>query len=380
MNYTVTYLSALSQIEEKVWDSIASDSTPFLQYAFLNALETSGCVQQTTGWQPHHMIVKLDNIPVAVLPLYIKHHSYGEYVFDQEWARAYHQYEMRYYPKLLSSIPFTPVTGPRLICAQPALFDSVLAFTLEQIRLLCDTVGFSSWHCLFTPQAQSKNWQNLPLLQRTGVQFQWQNRQYESFDHYLATLHSKKRKTIKRERRRMSEQGIQHHWTQAGDMSETDWLNFYQCYCSTYVKKGQIPYLNLNFFETIAAAKPNNIVCLMAKQADKLIACSLFFTSDTTLFGRYWGCIEEKDALHFETCLYQGIDYTIDHSLQYFDAGAQGEHKLSRGFEPVATCSWHWINSPRFREPIRHYVARESELIKDYHEDCKTLLPFKQTP
>ena len=154
MNYTVTYLSALSQIDEKVWNSIAKNSTPFMQYAFLNALETSGCVQKSTGWQPHHMIIEQDNLPIAVMPLYVKYHSYGEYVFDQEWARAYQHYEMRYYPKLLSAIPFTPVTGPRLACTQPELFDSLLEFALEQIRLLCDTHGFSSWHCLFTPQTK----------------------------------------------------------------------------------------------------------------------------------------------------------------------------------------------------------------------------------
>jgi len=378
MNYTVTYLSALSQIEAKAWDSITKDATPFMQYAFLNALETSGCVQLSTGWQPHHMLIQHDNQLVAVLPLYIKYHSYGEYVFDHQWAQAYQHYNMRYYPKLLSSTPFTPVTGPRLVCTQPALFDSLLEFALQQIQLLCDTHGLSSWHCLFTPAAQTKSWQSVPLLKRTGVQFHWHNPGYESFDDYLAKLQSKKRKTIKRERRRIQEQGIQHYWTQAGDMTNTDWLHFYQCYCATYVKRDQTPYLNLDFFQKIAVAKPHNVLCLMAKQEDRLIASSLFFVSDTTLYGRYWGCLEEKDALHFETCYYQGIEYAIRHSLAHFDAGAQGEHKISRGFEPIETLSWHWINSPEFREPIRQYVTQESELVTAYHEECKTLLPFKQ--
>ena len=380
MNYTVTYLTALSQIDEQVWDRITKNATPFMQYAFLSALETSGCVQQSTGWQPNHMIIEQDNVPIAVMPLYVKYHSYGEYVFDQEWAQAYQHYEMRYYPKLLSAIPFTPVTGPRLACTQPALFESLLEFALEHIQLLCNAHGFSSWHCLFTPQTQTHIWQSKPLLHRTGVQFHWQNREYDSFDHYLSTLQSKKRKTIKRERRRILEQGIQHHWMQAGNMSETDWQGFYQCYCATYIKRRQTPYLNLNFFQTIATANPQGILCLMAKQDDTLIACSLFFTSDTTLFGRYWGCIEDKDSLHFETCYYQGIDYAIRYSLQSFDAGAQGEHKLTRGFEPIQTNSWHWINSPEFREPIQRYVTQESELIKGYQDDCKTLLPFKQIP
>ena len=282
MNYTLTYLSAISEIEEKIWDGIAADSTPFMRHAFLHALETSGCVQLSSGWQPNHMVIQQDDVTIAVLPLYIKYHSYGEYVFDQEWARAYQQYGMRYYPKLLSAIPFTPVTGPRLVSQMPELPEHLFVFVAEQIRLLCDAHTLSTWHCLFTPASQARSWQGLPLLRRRGVQFHWLNKGYTTFDDFLATMNSKKRKTIKRERRRVLEQAIQHTWIQAGDMSDSDWLDFYQCYSSTYLKRGQTPYLNLKFFQKLSETMPDYFLCLFAKQENKLIASALFCVDDST--------------------------------------------------------------------------------------------------
>ena len=374
--FTAAFFNTLDQIDPEVWDGLAQASTPFMLHAFLNTLETSGCVHNKTGWQPHHLMILEDETPVAVMPLYIKHHSSGEYVFDHEWAQAYYRYGQDYFPKLVSSIPFTPVTGTRLAISETTSKTAVFDFAKQAVQKRCEQ-GFSSWHCLFTPPQQADVWQGTGLLKRLGVQFHWFNKKYQSFDEFLATMNAKKRKNIKRERRLVQEQGIEFIWKTPTQMTSSDWQDFFHCYATTYLVRNQAPYLNLEFFQSLAQQMSHQMLCLMAYKDQRFIASSLFFYDEHTLYGRYWGCLEEIEFLHFETCYYQGIDYAIRHNFKRFDAGAQGEHKIIRGFEPVDTHSWHWIQDESFRKPIATFVEREAEMVRLYQENAREYLPFK---
>ena len=368
----------MAQIDSGAWNRLTGVAYPFLRHEFLLALEQSGSICQQTGWTPSHLQVFDQSELVAVMPLYLKQHSWGEYVFDHQWAEAYRQQGLAYYPKWLTAIPLTPCQGPRLVIKegidQSALTHTLLTF----IKRLSEQLGISSWHCLFPAPQQAELFRSLDLSLREGVQFHWFNRGYRDFDDFLQTLSAAKRKMLKRERRRVSEQGVHMLRIAGHEVSELQWQVFFQFYAMTYLKKGAQPYLNLAFFLQIAATMGEQIMLVLAVKNEKPIAAALSFVGGDTLYGRYWGCNEDYNGLHFEACYYQGLDYCIEQGLQRFDSGAQGEHKISRGFEPVTTYSVHWIKDARFAKAIAHFLAGEQQALALYKQNAASYLPFKQ--
>lgn len=375
----VNCINRMAELDAAQWNALAGSDYPFLRYEFLNALEQSGAVSPHTGWQARHLLVTEDDVLLAVMPLYLKSHSWGEYVFDQAWAQAYQQHGLEYYPKLLSAIPFTPCQGPRLVIKSGIAFEAIVDVLLQAIKQLADQHNMSSWHCLFPEPQLREQLQASHLIMREDVQFQWFNRGYQQFEEFLATLTVSKRKMIKRERRKVSEQGIGLRQIFDKDITDADWQAFYRFYALTYLKRRSQPYLNLTFFQQLAASMPEQLLLIMAIKQDQPVAASLFFVGSDTLYGRYWGCEQDYDALHFEACYYQGIDYCITQGLQRFDSGAQGEHKIARGFEPVSSYSAHWIRDPRFSQAIADFVKRERTHISHYKASAAEFLPFKQT-
>ncbi|MGZ5026997.1 MAG: GNAT family N-acetyltransferase [Methylobacter sp.] len=376
----VKQIHSMTQVDATVWNRLAGDADPFLRYEFLLALEQSGSVCAQTGWEPAHLLVIDDDELLAFMPLYLKRHSWGEYVFDQQWAQAYRQQGRDYYPKWLTAIPFTPCQGARIVIQEAANSLEITQLLLDFIKQLSDKQNVSSWHCLFPTEPQTELLRSLGLSIREGVQFHWFNRGYHDFDNYLQTLNAGKRKMIKRERRRISEQGVSLLRIAGPDVSEAQWRVFFQFYTMTYLKRGSQPYLNLAFFEQIAAVMAERLLLILAIKEDKYVGAALSFIGADTLYGRYWGCYEEYNSLHFEACYYQGLDYCIEQGLKRFDSGAQGEHKIARGFEPITTYSAHWIKDARFAKAITQFVTREQEVIRLYKQDAASYLPFKQQP
>ncbi len=369
---------AISGIPHTDWERLAGRDNPFLRYEFFQALEQSGCTSAETGWQPSHLIFRIDGELTGVAPAYLKCHSMGEYVFDWGWADAYQRHGLNYYPKLLIAVPFTPSQGPRL------LFNHTLRtqITSEQLHEifygLTSQLGARSWHLLFPDPNDQTLLENNQQLHRIGCQFHWHNRNYSSFDSFLAELTSRKRKSIRRERKHVAEQGITFAHFQGRELPDQALDAFYVFYQATYLKRGQQPYLNKAFFEAIRRNLPEHLRLIMAVRNNEFIAGALYLTSKNTLYGRYWGCLEEYQHLHFETCYYQGIELAIRLGLQHFDAGAQGEHKLVRGFEPTLTHSWHGIEHLGFRDAIKAFTNDEAEQVMAYYEEARTLLPFRQ--
>lgn len=368
---------SIHDISEADWTRFSGTANPFLCHSFFRALEDSGCTSPATGWTPHHLAFYLDGALAGFAPAFLKTHSRGEYVFDWAWADAYQRYGLDYYPKLLLAIPFTPCQGPRLLLDRP-LRDTL---TPETLHAALDSVavdaGAHSWHLLFPDAADQALLDHPNRLHRLGCQFHWHNHGYHSFDDFLAALTSRKRKSIRRERRQVAEQGITFAHFRGRDISEQVLGAFHVFYRATYLKRGQRPYLNLEFFRALREQQPDQLHIVMAVKDGERIAGALFLTGEDTLFGRYWGCLDEYDHLHFETCYYQGIELAIQQGLARFDAGAQGEHKLIRGFEPVITHSWHWVAHTGFREAIARFTEEESEQVLAYYEDARTALPFK---
>jgi uncharacterized protein len=375
----VKQINSLAQVDCSAWNRLAGDAYPFLRHEFLSALEQSGCVSESTGWVPAHLLVmdKKDEL-VAFMPLYLKRHSWGEYVFDHQWAQAYRQQGIDYYPKWLTAIPLTPCQGERIVIQAGLDPVEVMQLLLAFIKQRSDELDISSWHCLFPVEPQAALLRSLGLSIREGVQFHWFNRGYSDFDDFLQSLNAGKRKMIKRERRRVSEQGVDLLRIAGPDVSESQWQAFFRFYSMTYVKRGAQPYLNLAFFEQIASAMGERLLLILALKDDNYVGAALSFVGADTLYGRYWGCYEEYNSLHFEACYYQGLDYCIEQGLKRFDSGAQGEHKISRGFEPIITYSAHWIKDARFAKAIGQFVTREHEAIRLYKQDAASYLPFKQ--
>lgn len=366
----------------KLWRHTCKDRYPFLRHEFLAALENSGSVDnhtvKDTGWRPHHLLVFNDNQLSAALPLYIKSHSWGEYVFDFVWAEAYERAALEYYPKLINAVPFTPCSGPRLLHNSLDTSDlwNRISSTLDSE---CQNLRLSGWHSLFLPESQSTHLQP-KYPQRLGCQFHWFNQKYHSFNDFLSGMTSRKRKAINKERRQIQQQGIVFKAKTGTDISFDDWRQFHHFYQITYAKRsGHGGYLSEEFFHSIGETMSDNIVLISAfDNSGQIIAAALNFRSDNCLYGRYWGCLQEYNFLHFETCYYQGIDYAIKEGLQRFDAGAQGEHKIARGFEPIFTYSNHAIVEPRFTAPINDFIRREAIEVKHYQADACSYLPFKE--
>lgn len=368
-----------------LWRYTCPDRYPFLRYEFLQALEASGSVGNSSGydsgWQPHHLIIEDGGVIIAALPLYIKSHSYGEYVFDWAWADAYQRCGLDYYPKLINAVPFTPSTGARLLHSAEYSPQSLWPIIAEALQSECQNLNASGWHSLFLPKAESLQLQALDTAQRLGCQFQWCNRDYQCFDDFLDQMSSRKRKVIRKERRRIAEQGIVFRTKSGAEICPQDWQDFYRFYQLTYSKlSGHGGYLSEEFFQYLGQAMSSSTLLVCAyNKTGQLIAAALNLFSSDTLFGRYWGCLQEYDFLHFETCYYRGIDFAIAKGLSRFDAGAQGEHKICRGFEPVLTHSNHSITEPRFKLAIDEFVSREAEDIQQYQQHCRGKLPFKAT-
>jgi predicted N-acyltransferase len=375
----VRFLPSLAEISAAQWNGLAGTDYPFLRHEFLYGLEITGCTDRESGWQPMHATLYRDNRLIALLPLYVKSHSYGEYVFDWSWADAWRRHGQSYYPKLVSAIPFTPATGPRLCLAPGESREDTYRLMCQAVRQLAEQEELSSWHLLFPPEEDASLLQQCGLTNRIASQFHWFNEGYSNFDDFLGTFNSRKRKSLRRERRRVEEQAIELRIFEGADISAAHWEKFHFFYQMTYAKRsGHSGYLSQEFFQHLSKTMADACVMAMAYQAGEAVAGALYFRSSDTLYGRYWGCERELDCLHFETCYYQGIDYCIANGLQRFDPGAQGEHKIQRGFRPTKTWSSHWIADPGFAEAIADFAARESGDIDRYITQASDYLPFKQ--
>ncbi len=360
------------------WNHLVGDDYPFLRHEFLLALEASGCVSRQTGWQPMHVLVMDNNQLLAAMPLYLKTHSRGEFVFDNQWAYAYQQHGGNYYPKWLTAIPFTPCQGLRIAIDDDADQLEIISLLVKFIKIKSQEDTISSWHCLFPIKSQMEVLKALGMAIREGVQFQWFNKGYRTFDDFLGTLSSSKRKMLKKERRKVAEQGIEMIQLSGKQVTEQQWQVFYDFYRMTYLKHGMPPYLNLDFFLMCGETMREQLLLVFALKDGVYVGAALSFIGGDTLYGRYWGCLEEYHVLHFEACYYQGLDYCIASGLQRFDSGAQGEHKIARGFEPVTTHSAHWFQDDHFAKAVDHFLLREKAMVSVYKDDAANYLPFKK--
>ena len=372
---SVRFVDSITEIGPGAWNALTGTRNPFMRYEFLHALERTGCIGPASGWLPRHLALYDAGAANcrAILPLYYKTNSWGEYVFDWSWANAYQQQGLAYYPKYVTASPFTPSVGQRLFGDAAGN----LPLICEQIRLRAPLDGVSSWHVLFPTEEECRLLRKQGMHIRHGAQFRWRNRGYRSFDDFLGALASRKRKNLRKERRRVREQDIRFSVTEGADISEAQWADFFLFYQTTYLQRGMQGYLNLAFFHEIAKTMPEQLLLINAGRAGRDIAAALFFRNEETLFGRYWGCREEREFLHFETCYYQGLEYAIAKGLRTFDSGAQGEHKIQRGFEPVATWSAHWLAHPEFDRAIGRFVERERVHIEAYQQAARSLLPYR---
>lgn len=366
----VDSLDAVSPVE---WDSLAGDN-PFLRYAFLHAMHETGCASRKTGWIPRYLILRTWTTLTGAMPLYLKGHSRGEYVFDHSWADAFYQHGIRYYPKLLSAIPFTPVTGPRL-----------LAHSLEHKRLLAlgavqlaKQLEVSSLHILFPDDGDKQVLEDIGYMLRSGVQFHWTNAGYSDFEAFLATMNQEKRKKVRQDSRKVAEAGIGFRWLRGGEIADADLRFFYRCYELTYQAHGSSPYLNLEFFRRILAAMPESVLVVLAERDGSPVAAALNVIGENVLYGRYWGTTEFVPGLHFETCYAQAIRWCIANRVDSFEGGAQGEHKMARGLLPTPTYSAHWISDNRFAAAISDFLERETSVIADYRAELGEHAPFRK--
>ncbi|WP_019341101.1 GNAT family N-acetyltransferase [Stutzerimonas stutzeri] len=372
----IQIVSRLAELPSSQWNALLGNCPqPFLRHAFLSALEDSGSVGGRSGWRPmHHLLSDAQGKLIAALPLYRKAHSSGEYVFDWSWADACHRAGIEYYPKLLCAVPFSPVTGARLLgdrAAAGQLLDQLTAGLAEG--------GHSSLHVNFTePDADAIFHHRDGWLERIGCQFHWHNRGYRDFQDFLDGLTSRKRKQLRKEREQVAGQGIEFEWREGHQVSEQEWDFVYACYANTYHVRGQAPYLTRAFFSLLAERMPEAIRVVLACQSGRPVAMAFSLLGAGELYGRYWGSLAEFDRLHFETCFYQGIDQAIAAGLSRFDAGAQGEHKLIRGFEPVITRSWHYLVHPGLRAAVSEFLEQERLGVMRYAETARDALPYRQ--
>ncbi len=375
----ISVVDELATIDQQAWNRLVADNNPFLKHEFLSALERHNCVSSECGWQPQHILIHDDNsCLIAASPLYIKYHSHGEFVFDWAWAEAYQRNHMVYYPKLVSAIPYTPMTGQRLLIAPEINNAEAGKLLVEATIELAQTNSFSSIHWLFPTEKQKYLFQQQGLSIRLGCQYHWHNQGYESFDHYLSHFSSRKRKNILKERRQVQQLGLDFKIKHGNEVSHEEWQLFHQYYRDIYDRKWGYPSLTLGFFEEIGRTLGQQVVLVQAYRGNECIASALNLRSDDTLYGRHWGCGEQLPGLHFETCYYQGLEYCIQHGLQRFEPGAQGEHKIARGFLPSKTWSAHWIANPQFRDAVDHFTKTEAEEMKAFMQQLEKKSPFQK--
>lgn len=378
MVLSVRAVQSLSEIDEATWQRFAnlegSPRDPFLSYAFLNALEQSGSVSADVGWLPYHLVLEDEaKQPLGVMPLYLKGHSQGEYIFDYSWADAFERAGGRYYPKMLSAIPFTPATGRRLLVASSE-HESALVSGAAQIA---SEMNISSVHLNFLDQAAWRRRGDEGWLLRTHKQYHWQNQGYKTFDDFLDCLSSKKRKNIRRERRDALANDLEIQRLTGAEITEAHWDAFYQFYIDTGSRKWGSAYLTRSFFSLIGATMAEDILLVMVRRDGRYIAGAINFIGGDCLFGRNWGCIEHHPFLHFEVCYYQAIEFAIEHGLSRVEAGAQGEHKLARGYMPSHTYSAHWIVHDGFRDAVGRYLEEERTHIAEEIDYLEQFSPFK---
>ena len=360
------------------WNAIAGSRFPFLRYEFLHAAEDTGCVAPAQGWQPCHLSIENgDGSLRAAMLLYEKSHSWGEFVFDWAWAHAYERAGLEYYPKLVSAVPFTPVPNTRLLLARPDDNEAAAALVQAAVALAGER-DCSSIHLLFPEASEVPRLEHIGLKIRKDCQFHWQNDDYASFDDFLAGFSSAKRKKARRDRRYVAEAGIRFRRLGGRELTADLWQIVYRLISRTFMRRGSLPYFNLTFFERLSAALPDNVLVVLAEDGVAPVAAAVFFVTPHTLYGRYWGSASHYNALHFETCYYQGIDFCIDRGIQTFNPGTQGEHKISRGFLPVETWSAHWLAQPAFFSAIGDYVDAESRHIERYMDAVDSHSPFRK--
>ena len=366
--------SSILEIPSDEWNSLSGTSNPFIRYEFLAALENNQCVGEQFGWYPYHCSVRnTSGTLVGVCPLYIKTNSYGEFVFDWSWASAYEQVGLDYYPKLISSVPYNPVTGNRLLSNDPV----VKSVMIEQIINISEKLKLSGMHWLFTTNEETQLCEKHHLQLRLGCQYHWKNHNYTNFDDFLSTFVSRKRKKVNRERRMVKEQNISIQIIHGDEATEQQIEIAQEFYQNTFDRKSGIPTLNVNFFKEICSTMGNQIVFMFATLNHQYIACAIALRSNEALYGRFWGCENDYHSLHFETCFYQGINYCIENNLQHFEPGAQGEHKITRGFLPTKTWSAHYISHPQFKEPINAFCRREQQTMKTQCSELLKLSPYR---
>ncbi len=378
----VEILERIADIDAGDWNRLAGAAYPFLQHEFLHAAEATGCVARGTGWEPRHLVLRAsDGRAVAAMPLYEKTHSWGEFVFDWAWAQAYQRAGVEYFPKLVSAVPFTPAPSPRLL-GNAELAPRLLAAALE----LATDAGHSSLHVLFPEANELDTLRAAGLKLRKDCQFHWHNRDYRSFDEFLATFSSAKRKKARRDRRHVSEQGIAFRWLAGDALDAATWSDVYQLISNTFMRRGSMPYFDYDFFVEVSRRLPRQILVVLAERRNTPVAAAVFYVGADTLYGRYWGSDAHYNALHFETCYYQGIDYCIAHGIRRFEPGTQGEHKISRGFVPVTTWSAHWLARPEFFDAVGRYIREEGRHVDRYmaavdgHSPYRGDLPAGERP
>ncbi|MBI5040703.1 MAG: N-acetyltransferase [Gammaproteobacteria bacterium] len=371
-------IDKLDTIPAADWNALAGERNPFLAHEFLSALEHHQCVGERYGWLPRHLAVYDHERLVGAVPLYLKDNSYGELVFDWAWADAYQRAGLRYYPKAVVAIPYTPATGPRLLLHPDTDAEQVSNLLIDGALELCRELQLSSLHWLFTDAADTARLQARGLLLRKGVQFHWHNQGYRDFQDFLDTFTAEKRKKLKRERRRVVEQDIELRVVHGHEASDEEWRTAHAFYASTFDRKSGMATLSLEFFREIGRTMGERVVLVFAYAVNQPVACAINLRGADALYGRHWGCSDDYHSLHFEACYYQGIDYCIRHGLKLFEPGAQGEHKISRGFVPTATWSAHWIADERFRVAIADHAQREERAMSDYTDELHEHVPYRK--
>ncbi|MBM5574574.1 GNAT family N-acetyltransferase [Deefgea sp. CFH1-16] len=373
----IALLNTANDLSPAQWAQLARGNDPFLSREFLGLAESTGAASADLAWQPVHVVLQAaDESPRAFLPLYLRQHSFGDFSRDWQWDQAWQSAGLAYYPKLVSAIPFTPSPGPRCVLAQGApesTRDELIAAAIH----VAQELKASSWQCLFVQESDRAALENAGMLLRGGVQFHWKNRNYADFDDFLATFTAMKRKKLNRERRYVSDAGLRLATLHGDEIDAASWQAIYRQYADTFRRYGNHPAFSLEFFQQLAAQIGRAMVVFVAYQGDDLVASAICYRSDTTLFGRHWGADIECPGLHFELCYYRGIAYAIEHGLRTFEPGAQGEHKLARGFEPVMTWGSYWIANPRMRHSVAQFIAREAAATEQYQLEMSTHLPFR---
>lgn len=374
-------IGSLSEVSSNAWNSLSGTNTPFLCHEFLSALEKHHCVGESAGWIPQHALIYENETLLGAVPQYVKTNSYGEMVFDWAWAEAYQRSGLNYYPKLVSAIPYTPATGPRLLISPSADKETIAAQLIQTSLEYAKKLKLSSVHYLFPNEENRQQLQQQGLMMRLGCQFHWNNlsgeQHYRDFDDYLDHFTSSKRKKIRRERRQVAETGVTLQRLYGHELSGEQWQSVHRHYCSTFDRLSGYATMSLSFFREISQTMPQQLIVILAEHEGRTVASAICYRDDTTLYGRHWGCDAHFQNLHFEACYYQGLEYCIEHKLQRFDPGAQGEHKISRGFLPTPTWSAHWIADPTFKDAIDDFLQRETVGMQHYINELNEHSPFK---